>query len=53
MAFLRVGDASKGYRIGDVVAEGMKIVDIDETKVSIKVGAKVVRVGVGQVVNPA
>ncbi|HJP82797.1 MAG TPA: hypothetical protein VJ835_04755 [Fimbriimonadaceae bacterium] len=53
MAFLRVGDTSKGYRIGDVVAEGMKIVDIDETKVSIKVGAKVVRVGVGQVVNPA
>lgn len=52
LAFIQIGDRGKGFRVGDEIAPGMKVVGITSTKVSVKIGASVMKVGVGQEVRP-
>jgi hypothetical protein len=52
LAFIEVGGRAKGYRVGQEIAPGMKLVGITSTKVSVKIGANVVKAGVGQEVKP-
>ena len=52
LAFIQVGERGKGFRIGDEIAPGMKIVGITSTKVSVKIGGSVANFGVGQEVRP-
>ena len=52
MAFIQIGDKGRGFRIGDEIAPGMKIVGITSTHVSVRIGASVVKAGVGQEIKP-
>jgi len=52
MAFIQIGDKGRGFRIGDEIAPGMKIVGITSTHVSVRIGASIVKAGVGQEIKP-
>ena len=52
LAFIQVGDRGKGFRIGDEIAPGMKLVGISSTMVSVKIGGTIAKFGVGQEVRP-
>lgn len=53
LAFIKVGEKSKGYRVGQEVAPSVRVTAIDSLKVTLKVGASTVRVGVGEQVKPS
>jgi hypothetical protein len=53
LVLLKVGDTTKGYRVGDEIAPGMTLTAISETKISVQIGNSTVKAGVGQAVKPA
>ncbi len=53
LVLLKVGDTTKGYRVGDEFAPGMTLTAISETKISVQIGNSTVKAGVGQAVKPA
>lgn len=52
LAFIQVGERGKGFRVGDQILPGMKVVGITSTQVSVKIGGSVAKFGVGQEVRP-
>lgn len=53
LAFIKVGEKSKGYRVGQEVAPSVRVTGIDSLKVTLKIGASTVRAGVGEQVKPS
>jgi hypothetical protein len=52
MAFIQIGDRGKGFRVGEEISPGMRIVGITSTHVSVRIGGTIVKAGVGQEIKP-
>jgi hypothetical protein len=48
MAFIQVGDVTKGYRIGDTISQGIKLVGISKGMVVVRLGRREVKAPVGR-----
>lgn len=53
LAFIKVGEKSKGYRVGEEVAPSVRVTAIDSLRVTLKIGASTIRAGVGEQVKPS
>jgi hypothetical protein len=48
MAFIKVGNVAKGFRVGDLVTSGVRVTAISTGAVTVRIGAKTVTASVGQ-----